>query len=58
MTLDTLMMIELEPSTLKIIHDTAVVAAIFLIGMLAGFMYHIYMCNRERMKAQKEEKSL
>ena len=50
-------MVEIEPSTLKIIHDTAVVAAIFFVGMLAGFMYHIYMCNRERMKSQKEEKS-
>lgn len=50
-------MIDIEPSTLKIIHDAAVVAAIFFIGMLAGFMLHIDMCNRERMKAQKEEKS-
>ena len=46
-------MIEIDPSTLKIIHDTAIVAAIFFIGMLAGFMLHIDMCNRERMKVQK-----
>ena len=46
-------MIDIEPSSLKFIHDIAIVAAIFFVGMLAGFMYHIYMCNRERMKAQK-----
>ena len=42
----------MEPSTLKIIHDAAVVAAIFFCGMLAGFMLHIYNCNREKMTAQ------
>ncbi len=46
-------MIEIEPSTLKTIHDAAVVAAIFLCGMLAGFMMHIVMCNRERIKNQR-----
>lgn len=38
--------------TIEMIHDCAWVILIFALGMLAGYMLKLVMCNYERMKNQ------